>query len=703
MKKLVKKAEQKAAPTLKKLPPKKLEVPAAPAPKYTDLRQVMDYKRPFTVFYSGVEYEQYLDIIYELGVRNFLMSYEYAKGKGSGKLKKYHDMHLFIDSGAFTYQVDPKYKDWTPEQWEGQIKEYLNWARKHKDSIFAIADLDLQYLPNVGYKTVYEWRKKYFEPFMLETGIPVCFIYHEDGMDVWEYMCQRYPYVGLSLSLDKVDSSGTMLHDMFQIAKKYGAVCQGMASTRAGMLLEYPFYTVDSTTWKAGLRYGKTVVFDGKSMHEYDKDQLVTKGQAIFDRYKVKFDIQKILDNDVEEVCRASAYAFMMMEEYIQERTKHNAYWMKEKTIAVDVNNLPEDFFPPVDWFVDPLHAGMKDYAKKMNINPEYDGAYGLVYDMTIFMNWGNGEYEALEGEYLANDGKVISDLHDLFVNRIVPTQEEKLKDLIEFYRDCLSGKNEKLLQIGTNFDRVVKERESYLEEEDKELVDLSPEEMKVKLYNLLPAPDGEKGDMPEIEELDEEIARAANIIPVFGPDGKFIKGQVYRPAQREVYSKKYPKFACDTCRVGTKCAEYKAGYVCAYNKLFKRFNFRNMADIYEVMIGMAEHNSVRMQKAMIEETVSGIFDPNVTSFIDQNMRLLQTMKALQEQSSAEVLRQTRVVRADGSREETVQVTNPQEGGLLEKLLKSRMGKAPVEDEDEDKPPKTKKSVYASIPGEMDE
>ena len=168
--------------------------------QYTDLRQVMDYTRPLSIFYSGVEYESYLDILYNLGIRNFLMSYEYLKGKGYGQIKKYPDMHLFIDSGAYTYITNPEFESYTVEQWEEQIHEYLAWARKHKDQIFAIADLDLQYL--VGNEKVYEWRKKYFEPFMLETGIPVCFIYHEEGLDYWEYMCQRYPYVGISLNVD---------------------------------------------------------------------------------------------------------------------------------------------------------------------------------------------------------------------------------------------------------------------------------------------------------------------------------------------------------------------------------------------------------------------------------------------------------------------------------------------------------------------
>ena len=205
---------------------------------YTDLRQVMDYTRPLTIFYSGVEYESYLDILYDLGIRNFLMSYEYLKGKGVHQLKKYPDMHLFIDSGAYTYQNDPKYNEYTVEQWEKQIEEYLAWAEKHKNQIFAIADLDIQYL--VGYEKVVEWRKKYFEPFMLRTGLPVCFIYHEEGLDVWEYMCKRYPYVGISLNIDR-EVDETELRNKFKIAEKHNALVQGMASTRTGMLTQYPF------------------------------------------------------------------------------------------------------------------------------------------------------------------------------------------------------------------------------------------------------------------------------------------------------------------------------------------------------------------------------------------------------------------------------------------------------------------------------
>ena len=114
-------------------------------PKYSNLKEIMDYSRPLSIFYSGVEQESYLDILYDLGIRNFLMSYEYLKGKGSGQLKKYPDMHLFIDSGAYTYQNDPKYEEYTEEQWENVAEEFealVKQAEKYED-LTAEEKLDL--------------------------------------------------------------------------------------------------------------------------------------------------------------------------------------------------------------------------------------------------------------------------------------------------------------------------------------------------------------------------------------------------------------------------------------------------------------------------------------------------------------------------------------------------------------------------------
>lgn len=643
---------------------------------YTDLRQVMDYTRPLTIFYSGVEYESYLDILYDLGIRNFLMSYEYLKGKGIHQLKKYPDMHLFIDSGAYTYNQDPKYAEYTVEQWEKQIEEYLAWAEKHKNQIFAIADLDIQYL--VGYEKVVEWRKKYFEPFMLRTGLPVCFIYHEEGLDVWEYMCKRYPYVGISLNIDR-EVDETELRNKFKIAEKHNALVQGMASTRTGMLTQYPFYTVDSTTWNVGLKYGEISVWTGNKMSRIKKADFKEKAFPYIDRYDLPFNHDLILEEDKTEMIRVNAYAFVQAEKFIQERLKSLMYWFKARAVKVDVDNLPDDFFPPVEWFnSQPEVDSLKEYARKMNINPELPDkeCFNMIFDMTAFVTWGNEEYDSLRDGYTP---ELLSRLHDTFVNRIVASDEERIADLQQFFKECLSGENDKLLQLGTNFDRVVKEREHYIEDDDEELVDISPEEVKSRLRAILPD-SADSENAPEIDALDEEIYRKADIVPVFDENGLFVKGQTAIKRPKKVYSNKFPKFACDTCYAAAKCPEFKAGYVCAYNKMFNRFDTRSMADIIQAVQGIVEHNMARMQRAMIMEVMNGTIDPVTSQLMDTNIRYMQMLKQMYELGSPEVLRQTHIIRADGSEEKTTSITNPQSGGILEKLFSMNVGKATEEE-----------------------
>lgn len=652
------------------------------APKFTDLRQVMDYSRPLSIFYSGVEYESYLDILYSLGIRNFLMSYEYLKGKGHGQLKKYSDMHLFIDSGGYTYNTNPEYESYTVEQWEEQIEKYLAWVERHKDSIFAIADLDLQNL--VGYEKVKEWREKYFEPFMLRTGIPVCFIYHNDGDDIWEYMCKRYPYIGISLNVEgSIDEND--LREKFRVAEKYNALVQGMASTRTSLLTDFPFYTVDSTTWNVGLKYGEISVWNSTKMSRIKKADFETKAFPIISKYDMPFDFDLIREEDKTEMIRVNAYAFVQAEKYIHTRLKARMYWLKSRTHKVDLNNLPEDFFPTPEWLQSDERAGFEEYATKMNLNPEYEGIQDLLYDVTVFLNWDNPEYEAQKSWYLKEENvPLINNLHDLYVNRIVPDLDTKIDDLRKFFAECVSGENDRLLQLGTNFDRTLKERDHYLEDEEEfDYVDVEPEVIRERVHNLLPCSSDSDEGAPELDELEEEIFKKAEIVPTFDENGKFVKGQVAVRKPKKLYSKKYPKFACDTCFAAAKCPEFKSGYVCAYNKLFNRYDTRDMGDIIQAMQGMVEYNMSRMQKAMVMETINGTVDPMVSQLINQNTSLLNTLKQMYENGSPEVLRQTKVVRTDGTTEITTQVTNPQSGGVLEKIF-GGLGSKPSSDDPEE-------------------
>ena len=91
----------------------------------------------------------------------------------------------------------------------------------------------------------------------------------------------------------------------------------------------------------------------------------------------------------------------------------------------------------------------------------------------------------------------------------------------------------------------------------------------------------------PEIDDLDDEIFKEEGIIPVRDERGRFLKGQKKVARPKKLYSNKYPKMACDTCVNAQLCPEYKAGYVCAYNKMFERYDTRDMADVIQAMQGI--------------------------------------------------------------------------------------------------------------------
>lgn len=641
------------------------------------LGDVIDKTRNFSMLYSGVEDDKNFNILYDLGIRNFLMSYHYVQTKNLD-VNMYNDrgIKFLIDSGAFTYMSNPKYTDYTIEQWEAHIERYLQWARDHKSIIFAIASLDIELL--VGGDKVQEWNEKYFEPFMLETGIPVCFVWHHEATKLsWEQYCQRYPYVGVSWGTDSYqDGTGGLKtgQRMLKVAEKYGAVVHGMAMTRTSLLTKLPFYTVDSTTWMVGVQYGEVNWWRGTKMSRLKKDKW--KGEMLDEICNtLGRDRELLLAEDPAEMIRVNVQAFQKAEEYIQSRAKSKLYWLKPQATEQSIEDIE---YPPVFWLDNPDEE-WKDYAKKFNINTEIEDpqiAMDLVIDITCIMNWDNPEYEDFITEVYTPE--LVKSLHDMWVNKVVSGDEARIEDLQKFFTECIEGRNDRLLTLGTNFDRVAKEREHYIEEETEEIVDLTPQQFAKEVGNCLPP-----GSVaPEIDELDEEIFSDNGLIAVRDEKGRFLKGQKKVKKPKNIYSEKYPKLVCNTCYASQNCPEFKEGYVCAFNKMFKRFDCRNTNDILEAMQGMVNMNMERMQRVAIFEMLDGgMPDGNLTAMIDQNMRLMMNMKQVMQQQ--EVIRQTRVVTADGTTTETTQVNSTQPG-ILERMFMSNLGKNKVTNEEDD-------------------
>lgn len=639
------------------------------------LGDVIDKNKLFSMLYSGVEDTKNFNILYDLGIRDFLISFHYIQQKNLD-INIYADrgIKFFIDSGAYTYMNNPDYNERTVEEWEEHIKFYLLWAKEHKDLIFALASFDLENL--VGAEQVQKWNEKYFEPFMLETGIPVCFVWHNDNYYLtWEQYCQRYPYVGVSWGTDVYDDGSGGLKtgiSMLRVAEKYGAVVHGMAMTRTSLLPKLPFYTVDSTTWMVGVQYGEVNYWTGKKMTRLKKDKW--KGEMLetivneLGRNK-----EFLLAEDSSEMIRVNVQAFIQAEKYIKEKMKNKMYWLKPTITKQSINDIT---FPTLSDIAD-NNFDWEYYADSFNVSKEDPQiAKDLIVDITCFLNWEDGDYiEFIEKTY---DFDLIKDLHDTWVNKVVASNEERIEDLQNFFTECVEGKNEKLLHLGTNFDRVAKERDYYIEEETEELVDISDEELINSLGNALPPPSEESGAI-EIDSLDDEIFSDKGLVAVRDSKGRFLKGQKKVKKPKNIYSEKYPKLVCNTCHASQNCPEFKEGYVCAFNKMFKRFDCRNTDDILEAMQGMVNLNMERMQRTAIFEMLDGgVADSTLTGMIDQNMRLLMNMKSVMENNQP-LMSQTKTIHSDGSVSQTTTVNKP---SILEGFFSSmKEDSKPKEDE----------------------
>lgn len=626
---------------------------------------------PTKIIISGVESNTYWNIVVnQCEMKTVLMSYHYLQGKPQSfladRLEKTPDVKVFIDSGAHTFITNlDKFEDKPMEFWEDYIVKYTDWVRANKDYIFACADLDIDVI--VGQEQVDEWREKYFEPLEAE-GVQVCYIWHGNrGEDGWEEMCKKYSYTGFSMQNDK-DVTVQRLMKRINVAKKYNTRVHGMALTKTEILVRVPFFSADSTTWLVGQQYGELNWFDGRKMKRLLKDEWRRNYKTKLIREPFNADWDKLINGmggrgDTYELLRLNVIAYRLAEEHIRKRLGNKMYWTKgtsspTNNVAVK-NTSPTNLllldFPEDDWF-DSDCSDWESYAEAFKISIEdfnKDQAIDILYYYYLLFKAPQERVDELEDNIYTEYAKVLDE--DFEGNR-----EEAISFLKQFYLDCFEGER----QDFSGGNNRPKERRKYLEDVDFEILDVS--ESEITSNPALPAP----SDMPEVDIYDEELAK--NGIQVIRDDkGRFVKGSKVVRKPKNIYSKKYPKLACDTCYKSGDCPEYKAGHVCAFDKVFKKFDTRNLDDLVDAMQSMAGFNLERMQRAMIFETMDGgMPTPEVTGLIDQNMRLLEKIRDLNAHSPKAILSQKKIIKEDGSQEvHTEMNVNPSQGGILSKLF----------------------------------
>ncbi len=201
------------------------------------------------IYFAGVDHRIMREVVEKGGGKNVLTSYWIQKTRD---LKVYEPFNLFLDSGAFTAYTKHKVID---------LDKYAEFCHREAREGMIYANLDV-----IGDPVKTEQNQRYLERKGL-TPIPV--FHNESPLGKLAEMRDEYEYLALGglvpMSKDP-KYMNNWLDRCFRILipKILGGKLKvhGFGVTNYKLLLKYPFYSVDSTSWLSGEAYGVMVKWD---------------------------------------------------------------------------------------------------------------------------------------------------------------------------------------------------------------------------------------------------------------------------------------------------------------------------------------------------------------------------------------------------------------------------------------------------------
>ena len=191
---------------------------------------------------------------------------------------------FLLDSGAFTFMNTPQkidYKEYT--------KNFINFINQNDIKHFFELDIDLL----IGYAETLKLRK-FIEQ---ETNKKVIPVFHKSrGLKEWEKMCEEYDYVAVG-TIGEYRTHSEILKHLLKIARKYKTKVHGLGFTSLTKLQEYDFYSVDSTSWNCGNRFGTIYNFTGSRL------KVITRPE------NCRIITNKVLKHNFSEWVKYSKYA----------------------------------------------------------------------------------------------------------------------------------------------------------------------------------------------------------------------------------------------------------------------------------------------------------------------------------------------------------------------------------------------------------
>ena len=163
---------------------------------------------------------------------------------------------FLLDSGAFTFMNSVKGN----VKWNEYIDKYISFINDNGIKHYFELDIDVI----VGYEEVKRIRAKIEQ----KTGIKSIPVWHKSrGIEEYKRLVNEYDYISIGGIVTKEikKSEYPIIKRMVQYAYDRGVKVHGLGFTPKE-INAYKFYSVDSTSWNSGSRFGTVYKFSNNRM-----------------------------------------------------------------------------------------------------------------------------------------------------------------------------------------------------------------------------------------------------------------------------------------------------------------------------------------------------------------------------------------------------------------------------------------------------
>lgn len=176
------------------------------------------------------------------------------------QMEEKHNWRIFmLDSGAFTFMQQAQ-KSHIAINWEQYMQKYIAFINNYDIKYFFELDID----SIVGYDKVKQMRRQ-LERETKKQCIPV---WHKSrGISEFRNLCREYNYIAIGGLANRTikPREYSCVKKLVKLAAQYRTRVHGLGFTKKN-ILEYGFYSVDSSSWTSGARYGGIYYFNGRNI-----------------------------------------------------------------------------------------------------------------------------------------------------------------------------------------------------------------------------------------------------------------------------------------------------------------------------------------------------------------------------------------------------------------------------------------------------